>query len=105
MATQSKAGKSKDGSKQSLSVPAVIAGVVILLLFFGWLAYRNFGPAPLPAEKPSPNASRIAKIFADSGGDWDKVSPADQQWIHQFSGGKEAMAWASMKSGGAKGQH
>jgi hypothetical protein len=45
----------------------------------------------------------MGKIFADAGGDWDKVSPADKEWIHQFSAGKEAMAWATMK--GAKDAH
>ncbi len=88
---------SKVGSGQNLSLPILIGGVVLLLIILGGLYYWNFGPKPIQEPQPTPEKQRLAQIFKASGGDYSRVSEADKQWLHQYSGGKEAMAWAYLK--------
>jgi hypothetical protein len=82
-----------------LSLPLFIVAVLILIAFVGWIAYRSFGPAPIPPAPPkNANEIRMEKIYKESGGDIEKLSPEDRQWLHDYSGGREQQAMQYYKT-------
>ncbi len=90
--------KTKNNSSKQISVPVIIACVLVLIAFVGWIAYRNFGPAPIPPPPPkNANEIRMEKIYTNTGGDINKLSPEDRQWLHEYSRGREQQAFQYYK--------
>jgi hypothetical protein len=85
------------GNGAAPSLLVVIGAVALLLAIIGGLYYWNFGPKPIQAPPPTPEKLRLAKIFKESNGDYSRVSEDDKLWFHQYSGGREAMAWDYLK--------
>ena len=79
----------KGVEKASLSAPAIIGAIVLLVVFLGFLAYRNFGPSgPTPVKTAT--SDWLEKIARESGGDYNKLSPADKARLDQIPfGGRE----------------
>jgi hypothetical protein len=52
------------GTTSQVTLPIAIAAVVLLVLFVGWIAYKNFAPPSMPPAPPkSSNALRMDKLF------------------------------------------
>lgn len=87
----------KSDARSSASLPIIIACVLVLIAFIGWVAYRNLVPPSAPDVPKSSNAVRLEKIYKESGGDLDKLSPEDRQWLHDYSHGREKEAFQYYK--------
>jgi hypothetical protein len=77
--------------KNPVSPGLIAVVVVILLLFVGWIGYRNLAPPPhpvLPDNVDTPIARWIRDKARESGGDISKLSPADQQKLQSITQGK-----------------
>jgi hypothetical protein len=88
----------KNAGGLQASAPIVLVVVVLLVIFAGWIGYRSLYP-PSDAVTPpkSANVLRMEKIYNASGGDIEKLSPEDRQWLKEYSGGREKEAFAFYK--------
>jgi hypothetical protein len=66
----------------------VIAAVVLLVLFIGWLAYHFLAPhSEAVHPRPlTPAESWLQQKAKESGGDFTKLSQADQQQLFSTAG-------------------
>jgi len=70
--------------------PALVAGAVILLvLFIGWCAYRNFGPRPEPPRTKAMLAwdEYMKGVAAYTHGDPSKLTKEDYDKIYKATDG------------------
>ena len=87
------AGPNKGSVKKpGVSLPALAAAVVLLVLFVGWLAYRNLGPPPMGPTGPTEQSKNdwLSQLAKQTGGDFSKLDPGTQQKINIYTGGKGA---------------
>ncbi len=87
------AQRTNTSGKQPVSPVMIGVAVVVLVLFLGWIGYRNFGPPPhpvLPDNVNTPIANWIRTKAHESGGDISKLSPEDQQHLQSLTQGKGA---------------
>jgi len=83
--------QSRSAAKTQVSPAMIAIGVLILIVFIGWIGYRNLGPAEhtaLPDNVQTPIAKWIRAKAQESGGDINKLSPDDQQQLQRVTQGK-----------------
>ena len=90
------AAKSKAGTTKTAPGPLIIVAlVVVLALFVGFMAYRHFVAPPstpgMGAEARAKN-DRLKALATQSGGDINKLSPEDRNWVNSVTGGYGGMA-------------
>ncbi len=85
----------KGAEKASVAAPVVIGVIVILVLFVGFLAYRNFAPSG-PTPTKTATSDWLEKLARESGGDIHKLSPADQAKLNSLPMGGGAQ-WLKRK--------
>jgi len=81
----------KGVEKAGVSFPVIVGAIALLLLFIGWLAYRNFVPPP-HASGPTPESKNdwISQLAKQTRGDFSKLDPATQKKMNVYTGGKGA---------------
>jgi hypothetical protein len=82
-------GKSLPAAGQKpVSPQAIAVAVVLLVLIVGWLAYRSFGPfTPPKTFTVQDQKAWVAKLAAESGGDFTKLTPAERDKLNAISFG------------------
>lgn len=75
--------------KAGISIPTVVGTMLLLVIFIGFLAYKNLAPSgPVPVRTAT--SDWLEKIARESGGDYNKLSPADKAKLDQIPfGGRE----------------
>ena len=72
----------------AVNTPVMIAAAVVVVLFIGFLAFHFLGPRgiPRPSAPVSPDLQWISQKAQESGGNFSRLSPADQQKLFQMRG-------------------
>ena len=82
--------------KPAVSVPIVVGSIVLLMIFIGGFAYKSFAPqGPVPVKTAT--SEWLEKLARESGGDFAKLSPADQAKLNQFPPGGQGAKWLKRK--------
>jgi hypothetical protein len=70
----------------------IIGAAVLLLLFVGWIAFKNLGPRPMGPTGPTEQSKTdwISQLAKQSGGDFNKLDPQTRQKLDIYTGGKGA---------------
>ena len=88
----SAAGGARAGTKPASSVsvkpPVVIVAVALLIVLLGGMAYMFLLPhsAPVHARPLTQSESWLSQKARESGGDFSKLSQADQQHLFSIAG-------------------
>lgn len=103
-------GAQKTGERKNPPIGAIIALVVLLVVFLAWYAEKSFNPmyGAVHAPQSGLQASDEAYIRQEaqaSQGDFNKLSPADQQKVNQILHGWGAVGLKSWWTRIQQGSH
>jgi len=85
--------------------PVLIAGVIVLIAFAGWMGYRTLGPQPDPVNELTMAQDKwMDRIAKESGGDSSKLAPEDLNKLQKqtYGHGDQALKAYAQKHGYAK---
>lgn len=73
----------KGGEKVGVSAPLIVGAIVLLAIFIGVVVYSNFAPSgPTPVKTAT--SDWLEQLARKSGGDINKLSPAEQAKLNQI---------------------
>lgn len=75
--------------KRQAHPSVMIFAIIGLILMIGYAAYMF---ELLPVKPMSEFGNRLGQLARDSGGDFDKLKPADQKYLNDHTGGRGKMA-------------
>jgi hypothetical protein len=88
-------GRSNSSAASPLQRPippqAIVAVALLLAVVIGWMAYRTFGPLSQPKTfTVQDQKTWVAELARKSGGDFTRLTPAEQQKLDGISLGNGA---------------
>jgi len=96
---------SNPSTRTGVRAPVIVMAAVVLIAFLGYMAYQAFTPKvyapPVPPARSNANEDAFKtwakQRYHETGGDWSKLAPEDQQRFVSASRGKGKSFFESFK--------